>query len=44
MGINSKNDGSNKRQEARGQKTQTPVQKQVSETKRKAHEAQYGKK
>jgi len=44
MGINSNNGGSNKRQEARGQKKPTPVQKAVSETKRKAHNALSGKK
>jgi hypothetical protein len=44
MSINTKNDGSNKRNEARGSKPQTPVQKQVSETKRKAHDAQNSKK
>jgi len=44
MGINSKNDGSNKREEARGQKSQTPVEKQRSETKEKVRDVQYGKK
>ncbi len=43
MSVNSKND-SNKRQESTGKKPQTPVEKTVSETKKKAHDAQYGKK
>lgn len=44
MSINSNNNGSNKKQDTSDKKAQTPVQKQVSETKRKAHEAQYGNK
>ena len=43
MSINSKNDGSNKREEATGKKPQTPVEKVVSDTKKKAHDSQYGK-
>ena len=43
MSINTPK-SSEKKDEARGQKPQTPVEKQVSETKKKAHEAQYGKK
>lgn len=42
MGINSKND-KEKREEARGKRPQTAVEKAVSDTKKKAHEAQYGK-
>ena len=44
MGINSKNDGSNTREEARGQKPQSPVEKQRSETKDKVRDVQYPKK
>ena len=43
MEINSKNDGSNKREEATGKKPQTPVEKVVSDTKEKTHNAQKGK-
>ena len=43
MSINSKND-SNKRQESTDKKSPTPVEKTVSETKKKAHDAQNGKK
>jgi len=43
VGINTPR-GLNKREEARGKKPQTPVQKQVAETKQKAHESLYGKK
>ncbi len=42
MGINSNND-KEKREEARGQKPQTAVEKAVSETKEKAHKVQNGK-
>ncbi len=44
MGINSKNDDSNKRKEATGKKPQTPVQKQRSDTKDKVRDALYQKK
>ena len=43
MGLNSKNDKET-REEAKGNKAQTPVEKQVADTKEKAHNAQYGKK
>ena len=43
MGINSNND-KEKRDEASGKNPQTPVEKQVSDTKEKAHNAQQGKK
>jgi hypothetical protein len=43
VSINTKND-KEKREEARGKKPQTPVQKVVSETKKNVHEAQKSKK
>lgn len=42
MGSISKNDGSNKREEVVGKKPQTPVEKVVTETKDKVHNAQKG--
>lgn len=43
MGLNSSNN-KEKRKEAVGSKAKTAVEKQVSDTKKKAHDAQYGKK
>lgn len=43
MGIESKNNGTNTREEAIDKKAQTAVEKLAAETRAKAHKAQYGK-